>query len=101
MAGCLMFSTMRLANIKELLQLLYIQLSQERRDFLPLRIRRYICMYVCIVVYRGSLVVYNVVLGDEGNPWVILVHTSVPANVAPETRNGKREPDLFIPGSAA
>ncbi len=53
------------------------------------------------VVYRGSLVVYNVVLGDEGNPREILVHTSVPANVAPETRNGKREPDLFIPGSAA
>ncbi len=31
-------------------------------------------------------------LGDEGNPWVILVHTSMPANVAPETRDGKREP---------
>ncbi len=46
MAGCLMFSTMTLtasANIKDLLQLLYsIQLSQERRDFLPLRIRRYV-----------------------------------------------------------
>ena len=54
-----------------------------------------------IVVYRGSLVVYNVGLGDEGNPRKILVHTSVPANVAPETRNGKREPDLYLPGSAA
>ncbi len=56
---------------------------------------------VYIVVYRGSLVVYNVVLGDEGNPRLILVHTSVPANVAPETRDGKREPDLYLPGSAA
>ncbi len=54
-----------------------------------------------IVAYRGSLVGYDVVLGDEGNPWEILVHTSVPANVAPETRDGKREPDLYLPGSAA
>ncbi len=27
---------------------------------------------------------------------MILVHTCVSANVAPETRDGKREPDLYL-----
>ncbi len=40
-------------------------------------------------------------LGDEGNPWVILSTQVCLRALAPETRNGKREPDLFIPGSAA
>ncbi len=40
-------------------------------------------------------------LGDEGNPWVIRSTQVCLRTLAPETRDGKREPDLYLPGSAA
>ncbi len=60
-----------------------------------------VAQHLCIVVYWGSLVVDYGVLGDEGNPGLILSTQVCLRTLAPETRDGKREPDLFIPGSAA